>query len=147
MLTIRLPFSFYCMLLLSAMFVSTCYWPPVPIDTPLVRPWADNITTFADALGHLMPDLSPEDIPATIPVADRCWCDLHRRLCRLRLRRERERNRRCHQGQQHRQAGRAGRLPRQGWQEEPRDVLSAFSSRRPPGEPQSYPRLDPGAPP
>ena len=68
--------SFYCMLLLTAMFVSTCYWPPLPIDTPLVRPWAENVTTFADGLRVLMPNVPVEKIPTTIPIADRCWCDL-----------------------------------------------------------------------
>lgn len=64
------------MLLLTAMFVSTCYWPPVPIDTPLVHPWTENVTTFADALHVLMPNVPAEKIPTTIPIADRCWCDL-----------------------------------------------------------------------
>ncbi|KAH9927497.1 uncharacterized protein BXZ73DRAFT_102630 [Epithele typhae] len=67
---------FYCMVLLFAMFISSCYWPPVAVDTPLVQPWADNITTFADALRHVMPDLPEDKVPSTIAVADRCWCDL-----------------------------------------------------------------------
>ena len=64
------------MVLLTAMFMSTCYWPPIPIQTPLVRPWAENVTTFADALHLMMPNLPEEKIPSTMPVADRCWCDL-----------------------------------------------------------------------
>ncbi|KAI0757384.1 hypothetical protein C8Q80DRAFT_1282358 [Daedaleopsis nitida] len=67
---------FYCMVLLTAMFMSTCYWPPIPIETPLVRPWSENVTTFADALHLMLPSLPPEKVPSTIPVADRCWCDL-----------------------------------------------------------------------
>ncbi|KAI1797516.1 hypothetical protein LXA43DRAFT_980838 [Ganoderma leucocontextum] len=67
---------FYCMVLLTAMFMSTCYWPPIPIQTPLVRPWAENVTTFADALYLMMPNLPEEKVPTTIAVADRCWCDL-----------------------------------------------------------------------
>ncbi|TBU34843.1 hypothetical protein BD311DRAFT_793190 [Dichomitus squalens] len=66
---------FYCMVLLTAMFMSTCYWPPVPIETPLVQPWSENVTTFADALHLMMPNLPEERMPSTIPVADRCWCD------------------------------------------------------------------------
>jgi hypothetical protein len=68
--------SFYCIILLTALFMASCYWPPVPIDTPLDTPWADNITTFADALLTRMPDLPLDMLPATIQIADRCWCDL-----------------------------------------------------------------------
>ena len=64
------------MVLLTAMFMSTCYWPPVPIQTPLVRPWSENVTTFEDALHMMMPNLPQEKVPSTIPVADRCWCDV-----------------------------------------------------------------------
>ncbi|KAL1952285.1 hypothetical protein VTO73DRAFT_1434 [Trametes versicolor] len=67
---------FYCMALLSTMYISLCYWPPVPIDTPLVRPWAVNITTFADALRYRMPDLPLEKIPSMIPIEEHCWCDI-----------------------------------------------------------------------
>ena len=37
------------MLLLTALFTSSCYWQPVPIDTPLTRP-IGNASTFAEAL-------------------------------------------------------------------------------------------------
>lgn len=67
--------SFYCILLLSAMFMSSCYWPPVPLDTPLARPWSQNITTFSDALHSLIPDVPEEMIPAAIPIVERCWCE------------------------------------------------------------------------
>ncbi|KAI0809214.1 hypothetical protein BC629DRAFT_1483287 [Irpex lacteus] len=66
---------FYCIILLTALFMASCYWPPVPIDTPLDRPWSDNITTFAEALISRMPNLPLEMIPSTIQIADRCWCD------------------------------------------------------------------------
>lgn len=68
--------SFYCMVMLSAIFMSTCYWPPVPAETPLVRPWSENVTTFGDALRYMMPNIPEDKIPSTIPIADRCWCDL-----------------------------------------------------------------------
>lgn len=55
--------------------MASCYWPPAPIDTPLERPWSDNITTFAEALLSRMPNLPLEMIPPTIQIADRCWCD------------------------------------------------------------------------
>lgn len=57
------------------MFMSSCYWPPVPIDTPLSTPWSDNITTFADALLQRIPNLPTHLIPSAVPIADRCWCD------------------------------------------------------------------------
>lgn len=75
---IRLHYSssFYCMALLSTMYVSLCYWPPVPADTPLIRPWATNITTFADALRYKLPDLPPHKVPQMIPIEEHCWCDV-----------------------------------------------------------------------
>ncbi|PCH33263.1 hypothetical protein WOLCODRAFT_135021 [Wolfiporia cocos MD-104 SS10] len=67
---------FYCIILLSALFVSSCYWPPVPLDSPLAAPWAENVTTFADALATLVPGLPADMLPASVPMGDRCWCDL-----------------------------------------------------------------------
>ncbi|KAK7694215.1 hypothetical protein QCA50_001395 [Cerrena zonata] len=67
---------FYCVVLLTALFLSSCYWPPVSIETSLSTPWAGNITTFADALLSLMPELSPEKLPSDIPIVDHCWCDI-----------------------------------------------------------------------
>ncbi|GJE87850.1 hypothetical protein PsYK624_039340 [Phanerochaete sordida] len=67
---------FYCIMLLTAMFMASCYWPPVSLDEPLSRPWSDNITTFGEALTSRIPDLPAELMPATIPIVDRCWCDL-----------------------------------------------------------------------
>lgn len=67
--------SFYCVMLLTAMFMASCYWPPVSLDTPLSKPWSDNITTFGEALLSRVPELPLDMIPATIPIVDRCWCD------------------------------------------------------------------------
>ena len=57
------------------MFMASCYWPPVPLDTPLSSPWNDNITTFGDALRARIPDVPADLIPAAVPIIDRCWCD------------------------------------------------------------------------
>lgn len=62
-------------MLLTAMFMASCYWSPVPLDTPLNRPWSDNITTFGEALFSRVPDLPLDMIPSAIPIVDRCWCD------------------------------------------------------------------------
>lgn len=57
------------------MFMASCYWPPVPLDTPLDSPWSDNITTFGEALLSRIPNLPVDMIPAAVPIIDRCWCD------------------------------------------------------------------------
>ena len=57
------------------MFMASCYWSPVPIDTPLNTPWSDNITTFADALLSRIPNIPTDMIPTAVPIVDRCWCD------------------------------------------------------------------------
>lgn len=62
-------------MLLTAMFMASCYWPPVSLDTPLSRPWSDNVTTFGDALLSRIPDLPADLVPAAVPIVDRCWCD------------------------------------------------------------------------
>lgn len=69
--------SFYCILLLAALFLSSCYWQSFPLDAHLSVPWADNITTFSEALNATIPShLSAlECTPPTVRVADRCWCD------------------------------------------------------------------------
>ncbi|CAL1696626.1 unnamed protein product [Somion occarium] len=67
---------FYCVILLTALFLSSCYWPPVPIGSSLSTPWSDNITTFADALLSRMPELPREKLPTDIPIVDHCWCDV-----------------------------------------------------------------------
>ena len=82
--TITLPWflcsrdlSFYCIILLAALFLSSCYWQSFPLDAHLSVPWADNITTFSEALNATMPPhLSILDsAPPIVRVADRCWCD------------------------------------------------------------------------
>ncbi|KAI0666272.1 hypothetical protein C8Q78DRAFT_1198191 [Trametes maxima] len=67
---------FYCLALLTTMCISLCYWPPIPIDTPLARPWSENITTFADALRWKMPNLPHEKIPSIMSMEEHCWCDV-----------------------------------------------------------------------
>jgi hypothetical protein len=68
-------FSFYCIVLLTTLFVSSCYWQPFPTDSPLTVPWSDNITTFSEALNStLMPNYSYA-LPTVIRAIDRCWCD------------------------------------------------------------------------
>jgi len=66
---------FYCIVLLTTLFVSSCYWQPFPTDSPLTVPWSDNITTFSEALNStLMPNYSYA-LPAVMRAVDRCWCD------------------------------------------------------------------------
>jgi len=71
---------FYCIVLLSALFLSSCYWPPSPLDSPLRAPWSDDITTYGDALLSLLPDLPLHLLPAAIPMEEHCWCDLTRNI-------------------------------------------------------------------
>ena len=66
--------SFYCIVLLTTLFVSSCYWQPFPIDSPLTTPWSDNITTFAEALNASIVD-SSRPFPTVMRAVDRCWCD------------------------------------------------------------------------
>ena len=66
--------SFYCIILLTALFMSSCYWQPLSLTSTLSVPWSENVTTFADALRA---SLSNPDtpLPSAMPVVDRCWCD------------------------------------------------------------------------
>ena len=74
MLTCSLS-SFYCIVLLTALFVSSCYWQPFPLSNSLSTPWSENVTTFAEALGaSLSRAVTP--LPPVMRVVDRCWCDL-----------------------------------------------------------------------
>ena len=66
--------SFYCIVLLTTLFISSCYWQPFPIDSPLTTPWSDNITTFAEALNSSIMD-SSRPFPTVMRAVDRCWCD------------------------------------------------------------------------
>lgn len=61
---------------MTAMFLSSCYWPPVPLETSLSTPWSSNITTFSDALLSIVPDVPPELMPTEIPIVEHCWCDI-----------------------------------------------------------------------
>ncbi|TRM65644.1 hypothetical protein BD626DRAFT_485428 [Schizophyllum amplum] len=67
---------FYCIILISTIFVSSCYWQPLPIDSPLSTPWSDEITTFAQALRASLGANYTDPLPAYIRPLDRCWCDL-----------------------------------------------------------------------
>ena len=62
-------------MVLTALFLSSCYWQPVTLDTPLYRPWNDNITTFGHALTAMLPQNSTLDVPV-VQFMDRCWCDV-----------------------------------------------------------------------
>ncbi|TFK30687.1 hypothetical protein FA15DRAFT_751697 [Coprinopsis marcescibilis] len=75
-LTLHAKPCFYCIVLLTTLFVSSCYWQPFPLETSLSTPWGDNITTFADALRSALSPNYTEPLPTTIRPADRCWCDL-----------------------------------------------------------------------
>ncbi|CCM01279.1 uncharacterized protein FIBRA_03328 [Fibroporia radiculosa] len=56
--------------------MSSCYWPPAPLDSTLTVPWPGNITTFAEALDSLLPGI-PDDLkPVDVTILDRCWCDI-----------------------------------------------------------------------
>lgn len=60
---------------MTAMFLSSCYWPPVPLETSLSTPWSPNITTFSEALLSMVPEIPPELMPTEIPIVEHCWCD------------------------------------------------------------------------
>ncbi|KAJ6569630.1 hypothetical protein B0H19DRAFT_1219467 [Mycena capillaripes] len=66
---------FYCIVVLVTLFFSSCYWQPFPIDSPLSTPWADNITTFAEALNATLSTPYNKPIPPVMSTLDRCWCD------------------------------------------------------------------------
>ena len=68
-------YSFYCIVLLTTLFVSSCYWQPFPVDNPLTTPWSENITTFADALHASLPSNYTRPLPSVMRAVDRCWCD------------------------------------------------------------------------
>jgi len=74
-LTMHAKPCIYCVVLLSTLFVSSCYWQPFPTDSPLTVPWSENITTFSEALNSTsMPNYSYA-LPTVIRAVDRCWCD------------------------------------------------------------------------
>ncbi|KAL5495817.1 hypothetical protein ACEPAI_1281 [Sanghuangporus weigelae] len=97
---------FYCMMLLTAPFTSSCYWQAVPIDSPLSRP-VGSATTFREAIlanSSLLDtsalksqdpssslsanlELKPLNgstkldglLPPAIQPLDRCWCNIFSR--------------------------------------------------------------------
>ncbi|KAF9020338.1 hypothetical protein BDZ89DRAFT_991983 [Hymenopellis radicata] len=78
-LTMHAKPCFYCIVLISSIFVSSCYWQPFSLDTSLATPWSENVTTYGEALlWSLPPDIAnnTESLPTSIRAADRCWCDM-----------------------------------------------------------------------
>jgi len=67
--------SFYCIILLTALFLSSCYWQPIPLDSSLSSSWATN-ATFATVLTAALSSSVTVPLPAVIRLADRCWCDV-----------------------------------------------------------------------
>ncbi|KNZ78166.1 hypothetical protein J132_01691 [Termitomyces sp. J132] len=74
-LTMHAKPCFYCIVLLTTLFVSSCYWQPFPLDSSLSAPWAGNITTFAEALNGSLSSNYSHPFPNVIQAVDRCWCD------------------------------------------------------------------------
>ncbi|KAF7986203.1 hypothetical protein HWV62_38628 [Athelia sp. TMB] len=81
-LTMHARPCFYCIVLLAALFISSCYWQPLPISSPLSVPWSQNITTFSEALNgsisgadFTLPPTANDEKPPIIKLMDRCWCD------------------------------------------------------------------------
>ncbi|KAK0465014.1 uncharacterized protein EV420DRAFT_933585 [Desarmillaria tabescens] len=76
-LTMHAKPCFYCIILITSLFISSCYWQPFSLDTPLTNPWAENITTYGHALSASLSSLPHRaQMPTTIRAVDRCWCDL-----------------------------------------------------------------------
>ncbi|KAI9460122.1 hypothetical protein BJY52DRAFT_1263083 [Lactarius psammicola] len=66
---------FYCIILLTALFLSSCYWQPVPHTSSVSSSWATN-ATFATVLTSVLSSPIAAPLPAVIRLADRCWCDV-----------------------------------------------------------------------
>lgn len=66
------------MVLLTALFSSTCYWQPISTNTHLTKPIGDA-TTFGEAITANLSMYDEESrlkyAPAMIQLLDRCWCD------------------------------------------------------------------------
>ncbi|KAF8912914.1 hypothetical protein CPB84DRAFT_1833251 [Gymnopilus junonius] len=75
-LTMHAKPCFYCIVLLTTLFISSCYWQPFPIDSPLTSPWSPNVTTFAEALNATLKSNHSVSLPTVMHAVDRCWCDL-----------------------------------------------------------------------
>jgi hypothetical protein len=67
--------SFYCIILLTALFLSSCYWQPIPFASSVSSSWATN-ATFATVLTAALSSSVAAPLPAVIRLADRCWCDV-----------------------------------------------------------------------
>jgi hypothetical protein len=67
--------SFYCIILLTALFLSSCYWQPIPLASSVSSSWTEN-ATFATALTAALSMSLSVPLPAVIRLADRCWCDV-----------------------------------------------------------------------
>ena len=67
--------SFYCIILLTALFLSSCYWQPIPLDSSLSSSWTTN-ATVATVLTAALSSSVTAPLPAVIRLADRCWCDV-----------------------------------------------------------------------
>ncbi|KAF8746226.1 hypothetical protein AX14_000025 [Amanita brunnescens Koide BX004] len=74
-LTLHAKPCFYCIVLLSTLFVTSCYWQPFPLDTPLAVPWSADISTFSHALNASLSSNISRPVPTVIRAVDRCWCD------------------------------------------------------------------------
>ncbi|KAG6814440.1 hypothetical protein H0H92_007444 [Tricholoma furcatifolium] len=74
-LTIHAKPCFYCIVLLTTLFVSSCYWQPFPLEGSLTSPWAENVTTFAEALTNSLGSNYSKPLPDVVQAVDRCWCD------------------------------------------------------------------------
>jgi hypothetical protein len=74
-ISISLLPSFYCIILLTALFLSSCYWQPVPHASSVSSSWATN-ATFATVLASMLSSPIATPLPAVIRLADRCWCDV-----------------------------------------------------------------------
>ncbi|KAF9003714.1 hypothetical protein BDZ89DRAFT_967472, partial [Hymenopellis radicata] len=73
---------FFCLMLISSIFVSSCYWQPFSLDTSLATLWSKNVMTYGEALlWSLPPDIAnkTDSLPTSIRAADRCWCDMSSR--------------------------------------------------------------------
>ncbi|KAI0005343.1 hypothetical protein BJV74DRAFT_216491 [Russula compacta] len=66
---------FYCIILLTALFLSSCYWQPIPLTASVSSSWATN-ATFVTALTAVLSSSAAAPLPAVIRLADRCWCDV-----------------------------------------------------------------------
>ncbi|KAL0950602.1 hypothetical protein HGRIS_007394 [Hohenbuehelia grisea] len=74
-LTMHAKPCFYCIILLSTLFISSCYWQPFPLDSSLSVPWSENITTFSEALNATISLDYQKPLPSVLRAVDRCWCD------------------------------------------------------------------------